>query len=77
MRADSGRTNPAQHDRPALVPADNPCPATGLPTGACPGYQVDHVIPLACHGPDEMGNMQWQAIADAKAKDRVERAGCR
>lgn len=36
-----------------------PCPATGLVTGACPGWAVDHVIPLACGGCDVIGNMQW------------------
>lgn len=33
--------------------------ATGYPQGR-PGYVVDHVIPLACGGPDEPSNMQWQ-----------------
>jgi hypothetical protein len=23
-----------------------PCPSTGRPAGACPGYVVDHIIPL-------------------------------
>jgi 5-methylcytosine-specific restriction endonuclease McrA len=55
---------------------ENPCPATGLPIGACPDYQVDHLVPLACGGVDEVGNMQWQTIAEARAKDRVERSGC-
>lgn len=40
--------------------------------GACPGYQVGHVIPLPCGGPDEVGNMQWQTMEGAKAKDRIE-----
>jgi hypothetical protein len=38
---------------------------------------VDHITPLACGGADTPSNMQWQTIAAAKAKDRVERAGCR
>jgi hypothetical protein len=25
----------------------------------CPGYEVDHRIPLACGGADQPGNMQW------------------
>jgi hypothetical protein len=52
---------------------------TGYPLGR-PGYVVDHVIPLACGGPDTVGNMQWQDLAAAKAKDRIERrycAGCK
>lgn len=35
------------------------CPATGRPTGACPGWQMDHVIPLACGGCDSVSNLQW------------------
>lgn len=52
------------------------CPATGKPRGPCPGYVIDHVIPLACGGADDPLNMQWQTTAEAKAKDRVERIGC-
>ena len=26
-------------------------------------------MPLACGGPDAVSNMQWQTIADARAKD--------
>lgn len=54
-----------------------PCPATGSSKGACPGYVIDHVVPLDCGGPDAPENMQWQTVADAKAKDRWERKGCR
>jgi hypothetical protein len=38
----------------------HPCPSTGLPSGACPGYRKDHVVPLACGGPDTVANLQWQ-----------------
>lgn len=48
---------------------------TGFPKGR-PGYVVDHVVPLACGGADAPGNMQWQTIAEGKAKDKVERIGC-
>jgi hypothetical protein len=54
----------------------HPCPATGLRKGPCAGYVIDHVKPLACGGPDSPDNMQWQTIADAKAKDAVERRDC-
>lgn len=49
---------------------------TGYPRGH-PGYVIDHVVPLACGGADAPSNMQWQTVADAKAKDKVERRGCR
>lgn len=48
---------------------------TGYPHGR-KGYVIDHVVPLACGGADAPSNMQWQSVADAKAKDRVERRGC-
>lgn len=51
---------------------ENPCPSTGQPTGACPFYTRDHIMPLACGGADAVTNMQWQTDADAKAKDRWE-----
>jgi hypothetical protein len=53
------------------------CPATGSPTGQCPGYIKDHVVSLACGGPDAPSNMQWQTVAEAKAKDKWETKGCR
>lgn len=45
-------------------------------TGGRPGYVVDHIMPLACGGADTPENMQWQTIAEGRAKDRVERRGC-
>lgn len=54
----------------------HPCPSTGLKYGSCPGYVVDHVVAIACGGADAVENMQWQAVADAKAKDKVERKDC-
>jgi hypothetical protein len=47
-----------------------------LTRGACPGYRKDHVLPLACGGPDAVSNMQWQTVAAAKAKDRWELRAC-
>lgn len=54
-----------------------PCPATGQPKLPCPGYIIDHVVPLCAGGEDHPDNMQWQTVADAKAKDREERQLCR
>jgi hypothetical protein len=44
---------------------------------ARPGYVVDHKKALACGGSDTPDNMQWQTVADAKAKDKTERIGCK
>jgi len=44
---------------------------TGYPHGR-PGYIIDHIIPLKRGGADSVTNMQWQTVADAKAKDRWE-----
>jgi hypothetical protein len=56
----------------------HPCPATGLPTGACPGWSKDHVIPRADGGCDAVFNLQWlpnsiKTCADPHCKDRFER----
>ena len=53
-----------------------PCPSTGMTSGRCPGYVVDHVKPLECGGADAASNMQWQTTSEAKAKDTMERT-CR
>ena len=55
----------------------NPCPATGRTQGECKGYVIDRVIPLVCGGEEDASNMQWQTIAEARAKDKWERIGCR
>jgi hypothetical protein len=51
---------------------EHPCPSTGKSSGACAGYVVDHVTPLKRGGADAPGNMQWQTVQDAKAKDKTE-----
>lgn len=63
--------------------AIHPCPATGAARGPCPGWSIDHVIPLACGGCDKVLNLQWmkneiKSCAGASCKDRWERpAYCR
>ena len=55
----------------------HPCPSTGNNHGGCPGYVIDHIKPLACNGADAPWNMQWQSVAEGKAKDKWERIGCK
>ena len=50
----------------------HPCPSTEKTSGACPGYVIDHVVPLKRGGADAPANMQWQTEEAAKAKDRWE-----
>ncbi len=54
----------------------HPFLSTGSPRGPCKGYVIGHIVPIACHGADAPSNMQWQTVADAKAKDKWERKGC-
>lgn len=52
---------------------EHPCPSNGHGSGSCPGYVIDHVRPLECGGTDDPSNMQWQTVAEGKAKDKMER----
>ena len=63
--------NPVRLDRLALG-----SPVTSAGAIIAPGYRKDHVLPLACGGPDAVSNMQWQTVAAAKAKDRWEVRAC-
>lgn len=54
-----------------------PCPATGRTHGACPGWVVDHIVPLCAGGADAPDNMQWQELEASKVKDKEEWRTCR
>jgi hypothetical protein len=54
------------------ISAASSLPVYRKPAGASPGYVVDNIIPLKRGGLDTPSNMQWQTLADAKAKDRIE-----
>lgn len=56
--------------------ASHPCPDNGARKGPCKGHIIDHINPLACGGADAPFNMQWQTIAESKAKDKWERKSC-
>lgn len=65
---------------PAMVRAfkrEHPCPANGKTAGPCPGYVVDHIIPLCAGGKDHPSNMQWQTKEAGLQKDKLEWWICR
>jgi len=56
----------------------HPCPSTGMTFGACPGWALNHAIPLACGGKDIVINLIWvpnkiKSCADKSCIDRHER----
>lgn len=72
-----GANSYSHHGRPRSLEAKHEFWAmTGHPHG-WPGHVVDHVIPIACGGADAPSNMQWQTVAEGKAKDKWERRSCR
>jgi 5-methylcytosine-specific restriction endonuclease McrA len=48
---------------------------TGYPHGRR-GYGIDHIVPLACGGRDELANLQWLSLEAKRRKDRTERRPC-
>ena len=62
----------------AAFQRQHPCPATGSTKGACPGWQLNHVVPLACGGCDAVWNLDWMPVetktcAQPWCRDRWER----
>src|ERR1700757_2869010 len=53
-----------------------PCPSTGETEGPCPGYVVDHFVPLCLGGPDAVANMWFENEVRSAVKDRIERHAC-
>lgn len=56
----------------------HPCPSTGLTKGACPGWSLNHVIPLACGGCDAVSNLAYlpndiKSCSGVHCVDRFER----
>ncbi len=56
---------------------ENACPSTGLFRGACPGFEVDHVLALCAGGADKRANMQWLSKEDHRFKTLVDVRECR
>ena len=52
------------------------CPSTGQYKLPCPGYVIDHVIPLCAGGPDQPSNMAYQEYRASLLKDKLERRQC-
>lgn len=77
LRDSAGRIKRSTAARTAFARM-HPCPANGAATISCPGWAIDHVIPLACGGADSPVNMQWlplriKSCAGEHCKDRWER----
>lgn len=56
----------------------HPCPSTLLFSGACPGWSINHIIPLACGGCDAVSNLVYtpnsiKSCSDPHCIDRYER----
>jgi hypothetical protein len=56
-----------------------PCPANLKPVPHCPGWAIDHTIPLATGGCDSIANLTWlptaiKSCASPACKDRWERS---
>jgi hypothetical protein len=54
------------------------CPVTAKNNGPCPGWAINHIIPLSVGGCDTVENMQWlpdviKSCSSATCVDRFER----
>lgn len=71
VRDELGRIRRSQAVRHQFA-KEQPCPSTGEPRLPCPGWRIDHIIPLKRCGPDTLPNLQWLTIDDWKTKSRWE-----
>ena len=78
MKAEEYRSRAALRafENTHICPSTNRVSGPGRRHNPCPGYVIDHIDPLECGGPDTPANMQWQTIAEGKAKDRWEGSPC-
>ncbi len=49
---------------------------TGYRNGR-PGYVVAYRKPLACGGTDDISNLQWLTVDEAKSKNKADGKGCK
>ncbi len=77
LAAQAADTTPRSRAARAAFTREHPCPASHLVRGPCPGYVVDHILPLCAGGEDRPENMQWQTRTDGLQKDRHEWRLCR
>lgn len=72
--------NAAPHRSKAVLRAfvsQQACPSTGLHRLPCPGWQMDHIVPLCAGGPDGVENLQWLTREEHKEKTRGDVRYCR
>ncbi|AFU47320.1 hypothetical protein C380_18130 [Acidovorax sp. KKS102] len=55
----------------------NACPINSATRGPCPGYEVDHIVPLCAGGLDTPANMQWLTRQAHREKTKVDVMRCR
>lgn len=55
----------------------HPCPVNDARRGACPGWEVDHIVALCAGGPDTAANMQWLSKEAHTQKTRRDVMKCR
>jgi 5-methylcytosine-specific restriction endonuclease McrA len=72
----TAKTERSHKVRHAFV-KEQACPSTGKHRLPCPGWQIDHIQPLKCNGPDAIPNLQWLTVEDHKAKTKREAKECR
>lgn len=70
--ASAHRSESARHE----FEQSTPCPSTGVTTGKCQDYVIDHKLPLCAGFPDAASNMVWEELRESMAKDQEERAFC-
>ena len=56
---------------------ERPCHSTGRTRGPCPGDWKDHVVPIACGGPDTVSNPQRVVARGSRPKIDTTKIGAK